>query len=311
MLKTNKKKWLYINNLSHLASLSEYYLRLVKKLFRKVKLLKNQKNQKWLQFQKRGKVVVRGKIEKKLSIWRFFQRMIRNQYKSHYFTRFKYFYNNSLKWKKKFSQVYGLKTIKKFKQQYQQFLKSSSHKIYYFLHCLNFRLDLLLVRTYFSSNIKNAKAIINYKQVYINNIVCTRFTYIFKPMDILSIQVSKIQDVNWLLFRKKVFYRRRRFYRKFINKELKYNFLSKNKFKNFLEINYCTGMIIYLRLLLNNESVSKKIQFISKNSLKKKRKKFRNNTLRTRKKKKKFKKFMFNKISEFRLNYIKGFWNMI
>jgi hypothetical protein len=73
---------------------------------------------------------------------------------------------------------------------------------------------------------------------------------------------------------------------------LKFNFFHKNRFKNFLEINYKISMIIFIRFVLNNESILSKRKFITVPKFRKKLKR-------------KTKKFLIIKSSEFNLNLLR------
>jgi ribosomal protein S4 len=144
--------------------------------------------------------------------------------------------------------------------------------MYNFLQTLDFRIDLLLVRTLLVRNVLAVKTLILLKKIFINGIQLTKINYTFKKKDIVHIfffqfipqNISrKLLQKNFTrlgLIRKKIIYKKRPFYKRKIKREFSYSFLSKIKVKNFLEINYRVGMAICIRNFFNNENSIKKMK---------------------------------------------------
>jgi hypothetical protein len=70
---------------------------------------------------------------KMIKLWLSFKFFFQVKQKSHFFSRFKWFYNNIRVMKKYYTQFYGLKSNKNLKSKRSFCLKKSSNKLYIFL----------------------------------------------------------------------------------------------------------------------------------------------------------------------------------
>lgn len=191
-------------------------------------------------------------IIKKAKIWQSFKRFFLWKKKINFLSRFSWLFNNLRILNRHYLKVYNFKNKKKFKAKYKLCLKNPGFKSYNFLSQLEFRIDLILVKVYFSTDIKKSQQLIFFKKVFINNIVKTQANYVLQVNDLLSIN-NLSEHLNWTVTRKKIFCRKRRWYKYNMVKKFKFKLLFKNTIKNFIEINYRIGALIYIRLLFNNE----------------------------------------------------------
>ena len=196
-------------------------------------------------------------IIKKSNYWTLFKRFFVFKKRINIFSRFKWFFNNSRVLKKYYLKVYGLKNVHALKRKYFYCLKQSSFKTYNYLSALEFRIDLVSVRLHFVSDIKKAKRLIKLGYLLINNISINRFNYIFSINDMLE-----IKSIQYFITlgdsRKKIQYRKRKWYKRNLCRSFNYVFFYKNIIKNFLEVNYRIGGAIYIRMFFLSEIIKKK-----------------------------------------------------
>lgn len=195
------------SRLVYLASLSEFYLKVIQmiqknniinikkkyeykryKINQAFKLIPNKykrfgKDYGWV-----GKIIVKkNKINKKLNIKSIFYQFFRKKKQAFFFQRFKWFYRNSIILKKYYTKFYQFKSSRKFNKRYLACLKIAGNKTYNFLRLLDFRVDLLLVRILFVRNVLIVKYLISLKKIFINGIQLTKINYTFKVKDVVRV----------------------------------------------------------------------------------------------------------------------------
>lgn len=199
-------------------------------------------------------------IIKKKGIWQLFKRFFLWKKKINFLSRFSWLFNNLRILNRHYLKSYNFKNKKQFKAKYKLCLKHSSFKSYNFLSQLELRIDLLLIKINFVNDIKKSKNLIISKQVTINQKIINQPNYIMKINDLLYINNNLNPYSNWIKLRKKIYCRKRRWYKDKTIKDFKFKLLYKNMINNFLQINYRLGSFVYIRLLFNNE-ILKRFKF--------------------------------------------------
>ena len=199
------------------------------------------------------KIFKQYKLKKKWATWRLYKRFFLWKKKITFFSKLKWFFNYTRIIKKYYVKCYAFRNTSFLKTKYKISLKQTSNKIYNFLHDLEFRLDLTLIRIHFSPNILKSKYLIQHKKIVkINNKLISNINYTLKIKD--KVQMLLLLNFNLNINKKK-------FSLSYNNKNKKYfryHFLFQNKIKNFIEINYKIAFAIYIKPLWNNEVIKKK-----------------------------------------------------
>lgn len=202
--------------------------------------------------------------------------------------------------RKQWLKIYNVKRTTFFIKLQNLCLKKIKSKIYQFIHQLEFRLDLTLTRLHFSRNIIHAQDLIKKKNyVTVNYALVGKIYHVLQLKDIIRIYLPqqlnlyRLKETRKKLLNIKYKVKYFRHHRKFdTSKRFRWKFLYRNKFENFMEINYKIFSAIYLRPFLITEIFN--IRKRKKNILKK-----------TYSYKKIFKKK--KKVLKYKL--IKKFWN--
>jgi ribosomal protein S4 len=203
------------------------------------------------------------KLKKKWSNWRSYKKIFLFKKKKYFISRLKWFFNNFRIICKQWIKMYNAKKTTFFTNLYKLCLKKTQSKIYTFIHYLEFRLDLTLIRLHFVRNSKEAKYLIKEKKCVSVNSFSAQVSYRTLSLDdiiqvhnlrritikrIKILRKDKNQIRNYLKYKK----------RKNLERRFRFKFLFKSKFKNFMEINYRSAMAVYIKPLFINEITNRK-----------------------------------------------------
>jgi hypothetical protein len=191
----------------------------------------------------------------KKKTWRMYKNFFLRVKKINYLIRYKHLFNNSLISKKYYSQNNSLKTTKYIFRFMSKCKKNSANKTYNFFHFLFFRLHLALVQCHLVFDKYEGTSLIKNGFIYVNNRSIRNLNYTLKTQDLIFLYV-KPKTMN--KFVKKLFLSKLRFKRRKSRNKFRYKFLRRSILHNFLEVNYYTRSVVYIRPLRSSETNKKK-----------------------------------------------------